>query len=170
MNDSWYFMFDRFKRSFLDGNDIWWYMFQAIAGILHVSHANYQVRMYYYHHNSQWSDSQNAGFALFQLIKPTNLDIQDTACLPVVHIFQHPTSRSTTRSTYHTIVNTAKRNLSPLPAGKYGKLTKQSTWWHNQANQGHCGLEEEMVPALGALRSLRSKRSLLRSNGGKLTV
>jgi len=35
------------KESFFDGKDVWWCLSQGIAGILHESHANYQVIMYY---------------------------------------------------------------------------------------------------------------------------
>jgi len=56
------------------------------------------------------------------------------------------------------MVNAPKKNLSPIPAGKYGKSTKHSTRRHHQANQGNSGVEAESVRALGALRSLRSKK------------
>jgi hypothetical protein len=56
------------------------------------------------------------------------------------------------------MVNAPKKNFSPLPAGKYGKLTKKATRRRHQANQGKSGLEAERVRALGALRSLRSKK------------
>jgi len=78
----------------------------------------------------------------------------------VVHILQHPTSRPTTRSTHDTIVNAPKNNISPLPAGKYGKSTKQSTRRRHQANEGKSGMVAGRVRAVGALRSLRSKRKL----------
>jgi hypothetical protein len=58
------------------------------------------------------------------------------------------------------MVNAPKKNLSPLPAGKYGKSTKQSTRRRHHVNKGKSGLEAEMVRALGALRSLRSKKRL----------
>jgi len=58
------------------------------------------------------------------------------------------------------MVNAPKMNLSPLPAGKYGKSTKQSTLRRHQVNEGKSGLEGERVRALGALRSLRSKKKL----------
>jgi len=93
-------------------------------------------------------------------MKPTNLDMNDGACLHVVHILQHPTSRPTTRSTQDTMVNDPKKNHLPLPARKYGTLTKKSTWQHHQANKGNSGLEAQIVPALGGLRSLRSKKKL----------
>jgi len=94
------------------------------------------------------------------MIKPTNLDIRDAACLHVVHILQHPTSRPTTRSTQDTMVNALKQILSPLPAGKCGKSTMHSTRWRHQVNTGKSGLEAEWVQALGALRSLRSEKKL----------
>jgi len=58
------------------------------------------------------------------------------------------------------MVNAPKKNLSPLPAGKYGKSTKHSTRRRHQANKGRGGLEAERVRALGALLSLRSKKKL----------
>jgi hypothetical protein len=58
------------------------------------------------------------------------------------------------------MVNAPKKNFSPLPAGKYGKSTKQSTHRHDQANEGKSGLVAERVRALGALGSLRSKKKL----------
>jgi len=33
-------------RTFFDGKDVWWFLSQDIARILHESHANYQVIMY----------------------------------------------------------------------------------------------------------------------------
>jgi len=97
---------------------------------------------------------------MFELIKRMNLDIKDSACLHVVHILQHPTSRPTTRSTHNTMINTPKKNISPLVAGKYGKSTKQLTLWRHQANEGNRGFEAERVLVLGALRSLQSKKKL----------
>jgi hypothetical protein len=58
------------------------------------------------------------------------------------------------------MVNVPKKNLAPLPAGKYGKSTKQSTKRRHAANKGKSGLEAERVRALGALRSLRSKKKI----------
>ena len=55
------------------------------------------------------------------------------------------------------MVNAPKKNLSPLPAGKYGKSTKHSTRRRHQADKGMSDLDAERVRALGALRSLRSK-------------
>jgi len=92
--------------------------------------------------------------------KRTNLDIKDAGCIHVVHNLQHPTSRPTTKSTQTTMVNAPKKNFSTLPAGRYGKSTKRSTQWRHHANEGKSGLEAERVRALGALRSLRSKKKL----------
>jgi len=92
--------------------------------------------------------------------KRTNLDIKDAACLHIVHNFQHPTSGPTTKSTLTTMVNAPKKNFSPLPAGRYSKSTKRSTQRRHHANEGKSGLEAERVRALGALRSLRSKKKL----------
>jgi hypothetical protein len=58
------------------------------------------------------------------------------------------------------MVNVPKKNLAPLPAGKYGKSTKSSTKRRHAANKGKSGLEAERVRALGALRSLRSKKKI----------
>jgi hypothetical protein len=58
------------------------------------------------------------------------------------------------------MVNAPKKNFSPIPPGRYGKLTKCSTQRRHQANEGKSGLEAERIPALGALRSLRSKKKL----------
>jgi len=58
------------------------------------------------------------------------------------------------------MVHALKKNFSPLPAGKYGKLTKRSTQRHHQANDGQSSLEADKVRALGALRSLRAKKKL----------
>jgi hypothetical protein len=44
-----------------------------------------------------------------------------------------------------TIVNALPENFSPLPAGRYGKLTKRSTQQHHQANEGKSGFEAERV-------------------------
>jgi len=59
------------------------------------------------------------------------------------------------------MVNALKKNLSPLPAGRYGKSTTQSTQRHHKANDSKNGLEAERVRALGALRSVRSKKKLV---------
>jgi len=58
------------------------------------------------------------------------------------------------------MVNAPKKNFSPLPAGRSGKSTKQSTQRRHHANEGNSGLEAETVRALGAWCSLRSKKKL----------
>jgi len=58
------------------------------------------------------------------------------------------------------MVNATKKNFSPVPVGKYGKSTKQSTCRRHQANEGMTGLVAETLRALGALPSLRSKKKL----------
>jgi hypothetical protein len=95
--------------------------------------------------------------------KHTNLDIKDAACLHIVHILQHPTSRPT-KSTQTAMVNAPKKNISPLSAGRYGKSTMRSTQRRDQANEGKSGFEAERIRALGALRSLRSKKKLPAEN------
>ena len=100
-------------RKFFNGEDVWWCLSQDIAGMLLESHANHQVLMYGLHNYSQWSEGQNADFALFELMKPTYLGIKDSACLHVVHILQHSTSHPTTRSTQETMVNAPKKDHLP---------------------------------------------------------
>jgi hypothetical protein len=60
-------------------------------------------------------------------MKPTNLDIKDTACRHVIHYLQHPISRPSTWLAQDTMVKDLKINFSPFLAGKYGKSTKYST-------------------------------------------
>jgi len=55
------------------------------------------------------------------------------------------------------MVNAPKKTHSPLPAGRYGKSTKRSTWRRHPASERKSSLHAELVQALGALRSLRSK-------------
>jgi hypothetical protein len=93
--------------------------------------------------------------------KHVNLDIKDTAYLHVVHNLQHPTSRPTTVSTKTTMVNAPKKKFWPLPAGRYDKSTTRSTQRCHQAYKGKSRLEAERVRAVGALRSLRSKKKLV---------
>jgi len=92
--------------------------------------------------------------------KRTNLDIKDAAYLHIVHNLLHPTSRPTTKSTKTAKVNSAKKNFSPLPAGRYGKSKKPSIQRRHQANEGKSGLEAESIRALGELHSLGSKKKL----------
>jgi hypothetical protein len=56
--------------------------------------------------------------------------------------------------------NAPKKNFTSLPVGRYGKSTKLSTQRRHQANEGKSGVEAERIRALGALRSLRSKKTL----------
>jgi hypothetical protein len=105
-------------------------------------------------------DSQEIDFALFEMSKRTNRDIKDAAYLHIIHNFQHPTSRPTTKSTKTTMVNAPKQHVSPHPAGSNGKSKKRSTQWRHQANEGKSGLQAATIRALGALRSLRSKKKL----------
>jgi len=59
------------------------------------------------------------------------------------------------------MVNAPKKTFALLLAGKYGKSTKKSTHQRHQAKEHKSGMEAEMVWALGALRSLRSKKQLV---------
>jgi len=90
----------------------------------------------------------------------TNLDIKDAACLHIVHMMQHPTSRPTTKSMHTSMLNDLKMNISPLQVGKYVDLTKRSTQRCHLANEGTSGLEAERVWTLGALPTLWSKQKL----------
>jgi len=100
-------------------------------------------------------------FALFKMSKRTNLDLKDAACLHIVHNLEHPTSHPTTEPTQTTMMITLKMNFSPLPAGKYGKLTKRSTQQHHQANEGKSCLDAGRDQALGALHSSWSNKKLV---------
>ena len=95
-------------------------------------------------------------YTLFKLIKHTNLDMKDVACLYVVHILQHQTSCPSTKSTEYTIVIASKQHCLPLPLGKYGKLTNHSTSWCHQVNEGNSSLEAEQVRGRRTLRSVWS--------------
>jgi len=54
----------------------------------------------------------------------------------------------------------SEKNFSPLPVGRYGKSTKQSTQRRHQANEDKSGLEAARVQALGALCSLGYKKKI----------
>jgi hypothetical protein len=97
---------------------------------------------------------------LLKMSNPTNLDIKDAACLHIVHIVQHPTSRPT-QSMQTTMVNALKWNFAPLPAGRDVKSTWRSTQRRHHANEGRSGFEAGRVRGLGALGSLRSKKKLV---------
>jgi len=101
-----------------------------------------------------------ADFALFKMIKCTNFNIKDAACLHIVHILQHPSSHPTTKSTQTTIINALKKNSSRLPGGQYGTSRNRSTQQRHHATEGKSPLEAESVSAFGALHSLQSKMPL----------
>jgi len=54
----------------------------------------------------------------------------------------------------------SNKGLSPLPVGKYSKLTKKSTSRRLQANKGKSSLEAESLGVLGPLHSSQSKKNL----------
>jgi hypothetical protein len=58
------------------------------------------------------------------------------------------------------MINAPKNNVSPLPAGRYGKSKTQSTQCRHEENDGKSGLEAERIRGLGVLRSLSSKKKL----------
>jgi len=99
------------KRKLFDGNVIWWCLSQHISGILRQTHTTHQVMTYSRHCYSEGNDGHDIYFALLELMKCTNLDTKDSACLHVVHILQHPTSCPTIRSTHDTMVNALIKNL-----------------------------------------------------------
>jgi len=90
------------------------------------------------------------------MIKCTNLDIKDAACLHIFHILQNPTSRPTRKSTQTAMVNAPKKKISPLPGGKYGNSIEWSTQRRHRANKGKSCVEAEWVRAHGALRNMQS--------------
>jgi len=58
------------------------------------------------------------------------------------------------------MVNAPKNHFSQFPAGIYGKSKNHSTRQRHQVNEGKSGLDVERVRALGALRTLQSKKKL----------
>jgi len=58
------------------------------------------------------------------------------------------------------MVNAPTKNVTPHPAGRYGKSTKQWIRWRHQAIERKSGFDAERFWALGALRSLWSKKKL----------
>jgi len=97
--------------------------------------------------------------------KCIKLDIKDTACLHIVQNLHHSTSCPRTKSKLTTMVDAPKMNFTPLLAGKYGRLKVRSTQRRDPAKEGNSGFEAERVRALGALRSLRSKKMLAAEKG-----
>jgi hypothetical protein len=92
------------------------------------------------------------------LIKRTNLVMKDAACLDIVQILEHPTSRPKTKSTQTTTVNTLKKNFSPLCAAMYGKSINRSTRLSHQATEGKSRFDAERVQTLGALRNSQTNK------------
>jgi hypothetical protein len=66
------------------------------------------------------------------------------------------------------MVNVPQKIFLPHLAGRYGKLAMRSTQRHHQANEGKIGLEAEEIRALGALRSLRSKKKRVVETGREM--
>jgi len=59
-----------------------------------------------------------------------------------------------------TTANAPKKNISPPPAGRYSKSTKQTPQRLHLSNEGKSGLKAERVRALWSLHSLRSTKKL----------
>ena len=91
----WFWFYGRFFNVHPE-SDFWWLQWQPSGGIPGVSAAAVCQRV------PHW---------MFKLIKCTNLDIEDTACLHIIHILQHPTSHPTTWSTHSTIVNAPNKTF-----------------------------------------------------------
>jgi len=117
--------------------------------------------LYGSHYYFWFSDRQNADFALFTLIKQTNLDINDATCLHIVHILQHPNSCPTTKSIPTTMGNALKKIFSPLPVGKYKKSTTHSAQCCHEGKEYKSSLGAERVQVFGALCRLWSKKKLV---------
>jgi len=58
------------------------------------------------------------------------------------------------------MVDSLKKNFSPLPASKYGKSTKRSRRHHQEANEVMGAYEADTVRAFGVLGSLWFKKNL----------
>jgi len=78
--------------TFCRAQDVWWFLSEEIPRIMHETDAKNQVIVYGYTNYSQSIDSQSTELSLFKFIKLNYLDIQDAACLLMVHILQHSTS------------------------------------------------------------------------------
>jgi len=159
VHDSWYLMVDRYKKETLRRKSHLVMFVSTHSRNLTWNRGKLSCQNIRLASLLQLKRRSNTDFALFELIKRTNLDKMDSACLPVVHILQHPTSHRTTRSTHDTLVNAPKKNFSPLLAGKEGKSTKKSTRRRHHANDSKSGLEADRVRALGALHSLWCKKN-----------
>jgi len=85
------------NSTFFDKKDVFWCLPQEIPEILHEPDAKHHIMRYGYHCYSQCSDGQSADLALFKSIRHINLDLNNAACLYVVHILQHPASRPSTK-------------------------------------------------------------------------
>jgi len=96
------------------------------------------------------------------LIKPTNLDINSTACLYVVHILQHPTSHPTTRLIQDTMVNAPEMYLSPLLAGKYANSTLISSWRRGLCMKAKLALGQKVSECWESCAAYDPNRILLR--------
>jgi len=128
------------NRMLSNGKDICWWFSEDIPAILHETDTNHQLLLYSWQYYFQWSNGRNADFTLFKLNKHTMLDMADTACLHVVHILQHPTSRRTSNSAEHTIDAALNINLLPLQVYNYIRWTMWCTRWRHHTTQWKCAL------------------------------
>jgi len=81
------------NRTSFNWKDVCWGMSQEIPGVLDDTDIKHHELIHSQHCYSQYRDSQNVDFALFQSIQHTNLDTNDAACVHLVHILHHPTSQ-----------------------------------------------------------------------------
>jgi len=58
------------------------------------------------------------------------------------------------------MVKGLKKNISPLPVGKYGKLTLWSTRRHYEPDAGKSAIEAERFRALWVVHSMQSRKKL----------
>jgi hypothetical protein len=72
-------------KMLVEGKEVCWCLSQKIPGILHENDANNRVMLYGCHHYAWFINSEEGNFALFKMSKRTNLDINDAACLHIVH-------------------------------------------------------------------------------------
>ena len=114
------------NRILFEGKDTWCSLSQMIFGILHETDTTNQVVLYSSLIDSWFIDSWDGDCHLFMMSKRTNLDIKDTACLHIVHNFQHPISCPRTKSMQNTMIKAPEKIISSLWLGKLDKSTKRS--------------------------------------------
>jgi len=125
-----------------------------IRAIFYGTDTNNQVMLYGKHNYSHLNDRQNTDFALFKLIKCSNLDIHEAACLYIVHISQHSTLHPMMKSTRSTMVNAPKKHSSLLLVANHDQYTMHSPRRRQQATRCKSGFVTGSVRALQELHNL----------------